>query len=89
MGYTDRYKKVIRVCMQVRRGRESVGDAMYYADDMMMGCRGERKKRMTNIVYEINQDHNSKKSRNGKWELVSSLTFQGIFTFFWGKKRRG
>ena len=63
---------------------------MYYADDMMMGCRGERKKRMTNIVYEINQENNnSKKSRNGKWGLVSSLTFHGIFTFFWGKKWRG
>ena len=67
MGYTDRYKKVIRVYMQVRRGRESVGDAMYYADDMMMECRGERKKRVTNIVYEISksrQQQNSKKSRN-------------------------
>lgn len=87
MGYTDRYKKVIRVYMQVRRGRESVGDAMYYADDMMMGCRGEKKKRVTNIVYEINQDNNrtqkSQETENGG--LVSSLTFHGIFTFFWGK----
>lgn len=40
---------------------------MYYADDMMMGCRGERKKWMTNIVYEINQDNNFGKVK--KWKM--------------------
>jgi hypothetical protein len=47
--------------MQV--GRMRVGDAMYYADDMMMGSR--RKKRGTNIVYEINQDNNFKSQEMG------------------------
>ena len=90
MGYTDRYKKVIRVCMQVRRVRESVGDAMYYADDMMMGCRGERKKGdQYSLRDKSRQQQNSKKSRNGKWGLVSSLTFQGIFTFFGASNGEG
>ena len=44
---------------------------------------------MTNIVYEINQDKNSKKSRNGKGGLVSSLTFHGIFTFFGASNGEG
>jgi len=55
------------------------------ADDMMMRYRWRKEKEARNIVYEIN--HNFK-SQEMETELVSSLTFQSIFTCFWGKKWR-
>ena len=52
--------------------------------------RGKKKKKVTNIVYEISKSRQQlRKSQETKMGVVSSLTFQGIFTFFGASNGEG